>query len=41
MQVVPVARVENKDIGAARVGPVARQIRHAYHELVRKECSGG
>jgi len=38
MQVLPVIRVEKHDVGDGRVGPVARKMREAFHELVRKEC---
>lgn len=38
MQVMPVVRVEKKDIGDGKVGPVAQQMLGAYRDLVRKEC---
>ena len=40
MQVMPVIRVEKRDIAEGRVGPVARQLLEAYRDLVRKECGG-
>ncbi len=38
MQVLPVIRVERRDIGAARVGPIAKRLLEEYRRLVRKEC---
>jgi len=38
MQVMPVIRVEKHDVGDGRVGPTARKLREAFHDLVRKEC---
>ncbi|MBN1510848.1 MAG: aminotransferase class IV family protein [Phycisphaerae bacterium] len=38
MQVMPVIRVERKDIAEGRPGPVARQLLAAYRECVAKEC---
>lgn len=39
IQVMPVIRVEKRDIGGAKVGEVTRQLLRAYHELVEQECS--
>lgn len=39
MQVMPVIRVEKRDIGSGRVGEVARQLLREYRKLVEKECS--
>lgn len=38
MQVMPVIRVEKRDIGGARVGEVARRLLSEYRKLVEKEC---
>lgn len=38
LQVMPLVRVEERDIGDGCVGPIARQLLDEYHELVRKEC---
>ncbi len=38
MQVMPVIRVEKRDIGDGRVGPVAKRLLAEYRKLVRKEC---
>jgi len=38
MQVMPVTRVEKRDIGDGCAGPQARQLLEAYRNLVRKEC---
>ena len=38
MQVMPVVRVERRDIGSGRPGPVAGQLLAAYRDLVVKEC---
>ena len=38
MQVMPVVRVERRDIGAPRVGPIAKRLLEEYRRLVRKEC---
>lgn len=38
MQVMPVVRVEKRDIGDGKVGSVARRLFDAYRDLVRKEC---
>lgn len=38
MRILPVIRVEKRDIGDGRVGPVARQLFDAYRSLVRTEC---
>ncbi|MHC4696003.1 MAG: aminotransferase class IV [Planctomycetota bacterium] len=39
MQVMPVIRVEKRDIAGGRVGPVAKRLLEAYRQLVRKECA--
>lgn len=38
MQVLPVIRVEKKDIGGARVGEVARRLLVEYRKLIEMEC---
>ena len=38
MQVMPVIRVERRDIGTARVGPIAKRLLEEYRRLVRREC---
>lgn len=38
MQVMPVARVERKDIGHGGVGPLSRKLLEAYRDTVKKEC---
>lgn len=38
MQVMPVWRVEKREIGAGQPGPVARKLLQRYRELVAKEC---
>jgi len=38
MQVVPVVKIEKHDVGGGRVGPMAKRLREAFHQLVRKEC---
>jgi len=38
MQVMPVIRIEQHDVGDGRVGPIAKNMREAFHELVRREC---
>lgn len=38
MQVLPVIRVETRDIGNGRVGPVAKRMLDEYQSLVRMEC---
>lgn len=38
MQVMPVIRVERRDIAAARVGPIAKRLLEQYRGLVAKEC---
>lgn len=40
MQVLPVVRVERRDIGDGRVGPMAQKLKSDYEQLVRKECGG-
>ncbi len=39
MQVMPVVRVEKRDIADGHVGPVAKRLLEAYRQLVRKECA--
>lgn len=39
MQVMPVIRVEKRDIGGARVGDVSRRLLAEYRKLVERECS--
>lgn len=38
MQVMPVVRVERRDIGGGCVGPMAKRMLAAFRELIRKEC---
>ncbi len=38
MQVMPVVRVEKKDIADGRVGEITRTIYNAYRDTVQKEC---
>jgi branched-chain amino acid aminotransferase len=38
MQVMPVSRVERKDIGTGRPGPIAARLLGLYREQVSKEC---
>ena len=38
MQVMPVIRVEKRDIGDGQVGPVTKRLGEAYRETARKEC---
>jgi branched-chain amino acid aminotransferase len=38
MQVMPVVRVEKKDIADGKVGAVTKKLYEAYRETVRKEC---
>jgi len=38
MQVLPVVRVERKDIGDGQPGPVTRRLLTLYRDLVQKEC---
>ena len=40
MQVLPVVRIEKREIGEGRVGPVAKRLFEAYRDLVKKECAG-
>jgi len=40
MEVLPVIRVEQKDIGTGEPGAVTRRLIEGYRGLVRKECSG-
>jgi branched-subunit amino acid aminotransferase/4-amino-4-deoxychorismate lyase len=37
LEIVPVSRVENKDIGSQRVGPLTRTLLQAYRRQVREE----
>ena len=39
MQVVPVVRVERRDLNKGEVGPVARELLSSFRELLRKECN--
>lgn len=38
MQVLPVTRVEKRDIGSGRVGPIARRLLDEYKTCVKKGC---
>lgn len=38
MQVMPVIRVERRDIGEGKVGPITRRMIESYRALVSKEC---
>jgi len=38
MQVVPVVKIEKHDVNGGRVGPIAKRLREAFRNLVRKEC---
>jgi len=38
MQVMPVARVEKREIGGGKPGPIAKRLLQRYRELVAKEC---
>ena len=38
VQVMPVTRVEKRDIGGGKVGPIAKGLLEDYRSLVRKEC---
>lgn len=38
MQVLPVNSVERHEVGQGRVGPIAKILRAAYQDVVRKEC---
>ena len=38
MKVMPVCRVERKDIGNAKPGPVTRELARAFDELLEREC---
>jgi branched-chain amino acid aminotransferase len=40
LQVAPVCRVEKKDIGNGKPGPVTARIREAFRALVDRECGG-
>ena len=39
MEVMPVIRVEQRDIGDGKPGPVTRDLIKLYRELVEQECS--
>lgn len=39
MQVMPVTKIERRDIADGKVGPMAQRLRAAFGELVRKECA--
>ena len=39
MQVMPVTKVERRDIADGKVGAVTRRLREAYGEVVRRECA--
>jgi branched-chain amino acid aminotransferase len=41
MKVMPVCRIEAKEVGDGKPGPITRQIAQAYDELVEKECVHG
>lgn len=41
MKVMPVCRIEAKEVGEGKPGPTTRQIAQAYDELVEKECTHG
>lgn len=41
MGVMPVIRVERRDIGVAKPGPVTMRLREALDELIRGECRSG
>jgi len=38
MQVMPVIRIEKKDIGRGQVGPLTRRLREEYRNIVQREC---
>ncbi len=38
MQVMPVCRIEQREIGDGKPGPVTRRLIELYRDLVRKEC---
>jgi branched-chain amino acid aminotransferase len=38
MRVMPVIRVERRDIGEGKVGPIARKLLDDYRDLIGKEC---
>ena len=38
MQVIPVVRVEQHDIGDGKAGPIAQQLLEGYRALVKREC---
>jgi len=40
MQVLPVVSVENHIVGSGKVGPMAKQIRKKFQELIEKQCLG-
>jgi branched-subunit amino acid aminotransferase/4-amino-4-deoxychorismate lyase len=41
MQVMPVIRIEKRDIGDGPVGSMARRLLREYRVLVKKECGEG
>ncbi len=41
MQVMPVVRIEKRDIRDGRVGPMAKRLLREYRVLVKKECGEG
>ena len=40
MQVMPVVRVERRDIGQGRVGPISKRLYQEYRNRVQQECAG-
>lgn len=40
MQVMPVCRVEKRDIGCGRTGPITRRLYEAYRVAISEECGG-
>ena len=40
VRIMPVVRIESRDIADGRVGEVTRRLLGEYRQLVRKECSG-
>jgi len=40
MQIMPVTRIEQHDVGDGCVGPLGRRLLNEYREMVRKECGG-
>jgi branched-subunit amino acid aminotransferase/4-amino-4-deoxychorismate lyase len=41
LQVAPVCRVEKKDIGTGKPGPMTARIRGAFQDVVKHECGSG